>query len=47
MMQLTHRQLSNTNCPEMLTHVNMAQCQFTRDVRTFILWRVLLPLFLP
>ncbi|XP_070319155.1 uncharacterized protein [Odocoileus virginianus] len=29
MMQLTPGELSNTNCPETLTHVTMAQCQFT------------------
>ena len=47
MMQLTHGELSNTNCPEILTHNTMAQCQFTHDARMFILWRAFLPLLLP
>ena len=47
MMQLTHGDLSSTGYPEKLTQVTMAQFQFPRDSRTFILWRVLLPLFLP
>ena len=46
-MQLTHGELSNTNCSKTLTHITMAQRQFTRDTRLFILWRALLPLLLP
>ena len=47
MMKITHGELSNKNCPELLTHEIIPKGQLTFDARTFILQNALLPLLLP
>ena len=46
MIKLSHGELSNKNCPELLTHETIPKCKFTCDARTFILQKALLPLLL-